>query len=116
MNAQIEDPNLWNDPQKAAHLMAERTGLVHKRDVILELEQRYQDALELMELAENENDGAVLQEAEKDFFALEPVFQKAELESLLSGEADANDAFLEIHAGAGEQKPKIGPLCWNECI
>ena len=81
--------------------MAERTGLLHKRDVILELEQRYQDALGLLELAESENDEAVLQEAEKDFLALEPVFKKAELESLLSGEADANDAFLEIHAGAG---------------
>lgn len=82
-------------------MLSKKTKLQNQYNYFSELENSYKNAYELLELAESEGDEACLQEAEKDFLELEVVFKKAELESLLSGEADSNDAFLEIHAGAG---------------
>lgn len=101
LEAQIADPHLWDNPEQGAALLAKRTRLIQQRDFITDLQRRYQDAKEMIELAESENDATCLQSAENDFMALESVFQKAELESLLCQEADGNDAFVEIHAGAG---------------
>jgi peptide chain release factor 2 len=57
--------------------------------------------LELIELGEMEDDGDVVSEAEANIAALAKICEKKQIESLLSGEADSNDCFLEIHAGAG---------------
>lgn len=65
------------------------------------LTQQFQDALDLIELAESEGDQDMIEEAERDFLALHKIMQKKGLECLLSGEADGRDAFLEINAGAG---------------
>jgi peptide chain release factor 2 len=66
-----------------------------------ELTREVEDSLELIELGEAEGDESVVKEAETALMALKEVCAKRELESLLSGEADANDCYLEIHAGAG---------------
>jgi peptide chain release factor 2 len=66
-----------------------------------ETERALRDSLELIELAEAEGDAAVVAEAEAQLAALKRDVQQRELESLLSGEADANDCYLEVHAGAG---------------
>ena len=65
------------------------------------LEQGLADNVELIELAEAEGDDGVLAEAESALSELKSQAAKQQLESLLSGEADANDCFLETHAGAG---------------
>jgi peptide chain release factor 2 len=57
--------------------------------------------LELIELGESEGDSQIVAEAEANLEKLRDEAQKRELESLLSGEADGNDAYLEVHAGAG---------------
>ena len=57
--------------------------------------------MELIELGEMEDDGDVVSEAEANIAALAKICEKKQIESLLSGEADSNDCFLEIHAGAG---------------
>ena len=59
------------------------------------------DALELIELGEMEDDADVVAEAEASLAALKEECAKKQLESLLSGEADSNDCYLEVHAGAG---------------
>ena len=59
------------------------------------------DSIGMIELAEAENDAAVLADAEKQLVDLKAEAEKRGLEALLSGEADANDAFLQINAGAG---------------
>ncbi len=59
------------------------------------------DAIGLIEMAEAENDAGVLADAEKQLVDLKAEAEKRGLEALLSGEADANDAFLQINAGAG---------------
>ena len=101
MDSLTADPNLWNDPDKAQRLMSERNTLSASITRVTELETQICNTYEMIEMAESENEPDLLQEAEKTFMALEPQIETAELESLLSAEGDRNDAFLEIHSGAG---------------
>jgi len=81
--------------------MRERTKLQQSIDGYRALQQEMSDDAELIELGEAEDDGQVVEEG---FAALRALSQRTErlvLESMLSGEADGNDSFLEIHAGAG---------------
>ena len=81
--------------------MRERTSTEKRLAEFQALQQEFDDATELIALAEEEADAETLDEAEKALSALQAVTAKRQLESLLSGEADGNDCFLEIHAGAG---------------
>jgi peptide chain release factor 2 len=81
--------------------MRERTHLEKAIGRCRDLEQQLDDAVTLIELGEAEADADTIAEGEAALAALKPVADKLELESLLSGEADANDCYLEIHAGAG---------------
>lgn len=65
------------------------------------MEQDYKNSIELAELGEIEGDDAIVNEAESELGKIYEKLRKLELESLLSGEADANDCFIEIHPGAG---------------
>ncbi len=82
-------------------MMRERTRLEQSIGGYRELEQGLEDSVTLIELGELEEDKGVIEEAEKELSCLLSVAQKRQLESLLSGEADANDCYLEVHAGAG---------------
>lgn len=76
----------------------------HLEDVIggyLSLERRAKDALSLAEMGEEESDTVIIDEAEKELLQIAESLRALELESLLSGEADGNDCFIEIHPGAG---------------
>jgi peptide chain release factor 2 len=101
LNALAEDGSIWSDPKKAQGMMRERTRLASGLGAIDALARDLADATGLIELAESENDAAVLAEAEGALRAVKTRAAKAELDTLLSGEADGNDSYLEIHAGAG---------------
>jgi peptide chain release factor 2 len=101
LNALAEDPNLWNDTQKARAVMRERQHLDDAINAYADLERSLSDNIELIELGEDEGDSEIVAEAEKALTGLLKVAQKREVEALLSGEADGNDAYLEVHAGAG---------------
>jgi len=81
--------------------MRERTRLQEQIDRYRALESELADATGLIELAEAEGEAAMIAEGEAALRGLATRAKKAELEALLSGEADANDAYVEIHAGAG---------------
>ena len=81
--------------------MRERGRLADMIDGVRKLEQSVTDALELVELAEAEGDAATADAAVADLIALSEDAKRREIEALLSGEADANDAYLEVNAGAG---------------
>jgi len=100
-NARVEDPNLWDDPAKAQKLMRERQALVDAIETHDSIRQEMSDNVELIELGEMEGDADVVREAETALKALKERAAAKELEALLNGEADANDTFLEINAGAG---------------
>jgi peptide chain release factor 2 len=81
--------------------MRERTRLEQAINRVRAMERAFEDAATLIELGEAEGDDAAIAEAEASLAALRDEAAKRELETLLSGEADANDCFLEVHAGAG---------------
>jgi peptide chain release factor 2 len=81
--------------------MRERGRLSGQVDGVRKLERDVADALDLIELAEAEGDGATADAAVADLEALATEAKRLEIESLLSGEADANDCYVEVNAGAG---------------
>ena len=101
LNARVEDPSLWDNAEAAQALMRERTRLASQIDAVKGLERDLTDALGYAEMADEEGDEASLDEARAQLKALKERGGRAELEALLSGEADGNDAFVEINSGAG---------------
>ena len=81
--------------------MRERTGLEDGLKAIDDLSQELADNVELLEMGEAEADTDIIAEAEAALEIAHKTAAKAELQTLLSGEVDANDAYLEVHAGAG---------------
>ncbi|GHE94366.1 peptide chain release factor 2 [Aliiroseovarius zhejiangensis] len=100
-NAMTEDPDLWNDPDRAQKLMRERQALLDSVNSYKVMAQDLQDNIDLIELGEMEEDTEVVADAEAALAKLVEKAAAAELEALLDGEADSNDTFLEINAGAG---------------
>ena len=96
-----EDPSLWNDPQEAQKMMRERQTLDDGIKAINGLTQSLNDNIELIELGDAEGDQSIVEEAETAIRSLSGEIKARQVESLLSGEADGNDAYLEVHAGAG---------------
>jgi peptide chain release factor 2 len=81
--------------------MRERQDLDKRITMIRDLEQSIADNTELIEMGESEGDQSIVTEAEKALLALRPKVAETEIETLLSGEADSLDAFVQINAGAG---------------
>ncbi len=101
LNAETENPEFWNDSDRAQSLMRERTQLEDGLKAIDELTRELEDNIELLEMGEAEGDEDIVAEAEAALEIAHKTAAKAELQTLLSGEADANDCYLEVHAGAG---------------
>ena len=81
--------------------MRKRQDLDSRIKMVQELEQTIADNTELIEMGEAEGDQGIVTEAEKALFAMKPKVAEYEIETLLSGEADGNDAYVQINAGAG---------------
>ena len=101
LNALSEDPALWSDPARAQKLMRDRQTLADAIDGYTALARELADQQELIELGEAEGDDAIVAEAEAAIRALREQAAAKETEALLDGEADGNDTFLEVNAGAG---------------
>ncbi|WP_298499547.1 peptide chain release factor 2 [uncultured Maritimibacter sp.] len=101
LNAMTENPELWNDPDRAQKLMRERQALVGAMDGYKDMAQELSDSIELIEMGEMEDDAEVVKDAENALKKLREKAAQAELEALLNGEADPNDSFIEVHSGAG---------------
>ena len=100
-DAMTEDPDLWSDPDRAQKLMRDRQALVDAMQTHDSIAQQLDDNIELIEMGEAEGDAEVVAEAEEALKALAERAAAKEIEALLDGEADANDTYLEINAGAG---------------
>ena len=101
LNARAEDPEIWNKAAEAQAVMRERNRLAAQVEGVQRLERDVADAVELIELAEAEGDASTADAAVADLRRFAEEAKRREIESLLSGEADANDAYLEVNAGAG---------------
>ena len=100
-DAMIEDPTLWDDPARAQKLMRDRQALKDGIDGIEALQREAADHVEMIGMGEAEGDAEIVAEAETAIAKLVDVAAEKELSALLDGEADGNDTFLEINAGAG---------------
>lgn len=101
LNDAAESPSLWDDQSRAQQILKERDSLQRSISQIQDIETSLKDNRDLLELAEMEEDEAIINEAEKNLKGLEELGARLQLETLLSGEADSNNCFLEINAGAG---------------
>ena len=101
LNARVEDPTLWDRPKQAEEVMRERRRLEGSIDTVNEITREMADAVEFIELGEMEGDDAVVAEGLASLERLAARADADKVQALLAGEADANDTYLEIHAGAG---------------
>jgi peptide chain release factor 2 len=101
LNARVEDPKLWDNPRQAEDVMRERRRLDAAIGTVNEISTEMADAIEFVELGEAEGDDAVVSEGLNSLQRLAERADADKVQALLAGEADANDTYLEVHAGAG---------------
>ncbi|WP_188053981.1 peptide chain release factor 2 [Sphingosinithalassobacter sp. CS137] len=101
LNARVEDQSLWDDPKQAQDVMRERQRLDSAITATRAIDQELRDTAELIEMAEAEGDEEMASEGTAALAALAQRAERDKVQALLSGEADGNDTYLEINAGAG---------------
>jgi peptide chain release factor 2 len=101
LDAQVEDPKLWDDPKAAQIVMRERRRLDEAIAATRAIERELADTTELMEMAEAEGDGSMVDDAVQALSDLAERSEKDKVAALLAGEADGNDTYVEVNAGAG---------------
>ena len=97
----MNDPDFWSDKKQSDEAMREAKSLRTRLEPVQKLEQRLTDAGELLRLAREEDDSAVLADVAADLEAIEPVVDEQETATLLSGPDDQRNAIVVIHSGAG---------------
>jgi peptide chain release factor 2 len=101
LNAMVEDPSLWNDPKGAQVVMRERRRLEEAIGATRAIQSELDDTVELMEMAEVEGDEGMVDEGVAQLAAMAERAERDKVAALLAGEADANDTYIEVNAGAG---------------
>jgi len=101
LNSAAEEPDFWNDPEAAQAKMRERTRLENAVQICRRLQAEMDDHIGMIEMGEAEDDQDIVRESEEALAVLQAQAERMEVETLLSGEADSNDVYLEVHAGAG---------------
>ncbi len=101
LNAMVEDQALWNDPKAAQVVMRERRRLDEAIGATRAIQTEMNDTVELMEMAEAEGDEALVDEGVASLAALSERAERDKVAALLAGEADGNDTYVEVNAGAG---------------
>jgi len=98
---ELEQPDVWNDPERAQALSKERARLVETVSILRECSSGLDDAGELLEMAAQEDDAGAVRELEGDVERLEKRLAALEFQRMFSGEMDESNAFLDIQAGSG---------------
>ena len=101
LNAQVENSSLWDDPKAAQLVMRERRRLDEAIGATKAIETELADTVELMAMAEAEGDSGLVEDAVQSIAALAVRAERDKVEALLAGEADGNDTYIEVNAGAG---------------
>jgi peptide chain release factor 2 len=98
---ELEQPDIWNNPQRAQELGRERARLETEVGTLTRLATELAEALELLGLAKEENDADVVKSVSGDLGRLEKQLGDLEFQRMFSGEMDANNAFMDIQSGSG---------------
>ena len=117
LNAKVEDPTLWDDPKAAQEVMRERRRLEEAIGATAKIETELKDTVELIEMAEAEGDAGLVDDGVSALAELADRAERDKVAALLAGEADANNSYVEINAGAGgTESPTTGRGCCSGCI
>ncbi len=101
LNAMVEDQALWNDPKAAQVVMRERRRLEQAIEATRAIEKELSDTVELMDMADEEGDTTMSDDALASLADLAERTERDKVAALLAGEADGNDTYIEVNAGAG---------------
>lgn len=101
LHAMAEAPGFWDDPARSQKAVMRTKTLERKRDKFQSMCSEWDDLMTICEMALEENDDSMLEELTTGYAKLEADMEEARLETLLTGEYDANNALLSFHAGAG---------------
>ncbi len=101
VNAELESPDVWNDPKHAQELGREKKSLEKVVETLTQVSQNLQDARDLFELASADDDDATLQAIEADVDAIGAQLEELEFRRMFSNPADPMNCFMDIQAGAG---------------
>ena len=101
LNARVQDPNLWDNPKQAQAISREQKALETSVNTVNEIAAEMADAIEFIEMGEVEGEESIVEDGLATLARLADRADADKVQALLSGEADGNDTYLEIHAGAG---------------
>src|SRR4051794_23229022 len=101
LNARVEDSTLWDDPKAAQEVMRERRRLEEAIGATQKIESELKDTLELIEMADAEGDAGLVDDGVRALAELAERAERDKVAALLAGEADANNSYVEVNAGAG---------------
>ncbi|MFA0472752.1 peptide chain release factor 2 [Vibrio sp. 10N.222.51.E8] len=101
VNAELEQPDVWNEPERAQALGKERSALEAVVETIDQLDQGVEDVDGLLELAVEEKDQETFDEIEPELAELEAKLEKLEFRRMFSGDHDASDCYIDLQSGSG---------------
>ncbi|WP_423681714.1 MULTISPECIES: peptide chain release factor 2 [unclassified Undibacterium] len=101
VNAELEDPAVWNDPKRAQDLGKEKKSLEAVVNTLTEAESGLRDANDLLAMAKEENDDDTLESIEADAQHLRGLIEGMEFRRMFNNPMDPNNCFIDIQAGAG---------------
>ncbi|WP_155759350.1 peptide chain release factor 2 [Vibrio cyclitrophicus] len=101
VNAELEQPDVWNEPERAQALGKERSALEAVVETIDQLDQGVEDVDGLLELAVEEEDQETFDEIEPELSELETKLEKLEFRRMFSGDHDASDCYIDLQSGSG---------------
>ncbi|MEE8185778.1 MAG: PCRF domain-containing protein, partial [Thermodesulfobacteriota bacterium] len=101
LERKMHDPAFWNNPQEAQRATREKSHLEKETNQWMDIERRLEDLDVLIELSEEEGDRTLFNEIREGIKKLNGTLDHLEVETLLSGEMDLNNAIVSIHPGAG---------------
>ncbi|WP_298191041.1 peptide chain release factor 2 [uncultured Pseudomonas sp.] len=101
VNRELEDPNVWNNPEYAQNLGRERAALALIVDTLDDLHGSLGDSRDLLEMAAEEDDQAAADDVAAEVERLRDILEKLEFRRMFRGEMDPNNAYLDIQAGSG---------------
>ncbi|MFZ9396310.1 MAG: PCRF domain-containing protein, partial [Erythrobacter sp.] len=101
LDARVQDPKLWDDPKQAQAITREQKRLETSIGTVKQIAAEMADAIEFVEMGEAEGEDEIVADGLASLARLAERADADKVQALLSGEADSNDTYLEIHAGAG---------------
>ena len=101
LERKMEEPDFWDNPERSQEMMKELKSLKDDKEIYENLESQRDDMETLIEMGYEDEDPAMVKELEEEIHTFEKVFEKLKIQTLLSGEYDACNAIMTIHAGAG---------------